>query len=324
MKVSFVSDTRRFLRKTLSLSLFLTVFLSFLFPFALRAEPEERGEPKSLFLWNKEIQYQLLLHPDSKATFDGESFARVKEGTTTHFVVLNPAFLEKEGRELFHRLSLQAKNKIFEPSPALVSLEKKVLSQDSSCKIPRKDRSIRKALEILQSSLEDSAWAPAWLEAVRGSATKKEAEVRFVQHFTKERLATLEVHEVAHLIDLEDHGDDGSPNYDRFTELNAFFSELAYSSNPKDVMAQALSGLIDEMDEGKATDYSGSKVGQVLSFLNKNLSSHPRNQGFSCGWKNLTHLNNPDFAEAGKALYLENHQAFASLGGAANFSPSGE
>jgi hypothetical protein len=308
----------------IALPLFFSFLFFFFLPLRARADLASNGEQKSLLIWDKKVQYQLLIQSDPKAVYDGESFARLKDGVETRFVVLNPAFSEKEGRELFHRLSCKTKTFTFAANPALENLEKKFLSEDLSDKILRKDRSLRKALVILQCHLEQSAWAELKARALRESPSRREAELRFVQYFEKVRMKSVEIHEVAHLIDLEENGDDPSLDFDRYTELNAFFSELAYGSNPQDVMAQALAGVIDEMEDGKSTDYSSFKVANVLKILKQD----PRfREGFPeplSGWSLLMKVKNSDFSEAGKSLYRDNRQAFSSSGSPTFFSPSGE
>jgi len=302
----------------------LTLSFCALFPCKSKADPIENGEVRSSSLWDKKLQYRLIIHPDPKASYDGESFARIKDGAKTLFVILNTAFLEKEGLNLFHRLSEKEKANSVDGAFNLSRLEKKVFLKDSTCRILRNDREVRRMLELLQSRFERDAWEGALWAALLQSSSRKEAEHRFVQYFEAVRKVSLEVHEVAHLIDLEEKGDDSSPEFDRYSELNAFYSELAYGSNPQDVLAQALSGVIEEMDERKPSDYSSAKVATVLALLEKDPSFHEGFPRSSCGWTALTQVKKNAFVEAGRQLYQENLQAFASQIPSVMSSLSGE
>jgi hypothetical protein len=315
-------STRRLARTTLVFALPLA-FLA-LFPGPSKADPNETGQIKSSNLWDKQLQYRLVIHPDPKASFDGESFAQIKDGVKTLFVILNTAFLEKEGLHLFHRLSEKENAKSLDGASSLSRLETTVFLKDSTCRITRNDRSVRKMLELLQSRLERDAWEGAFWAALRQSSSRKEAEHRFVQYFEAVRKVSLEVHEVAHLIDLEEKGDDSSPEFDRYSELNAFYSELAYGSNPQDVLAQVLSGVVEEMSQGKSSDYSSTKVSTVLELLGKDPRFHEGFPKSSCGWTALTRVKKNAFVEAGRKLYQENLQAFASPSPSLVSSPSGE
>ncbi|MCC6271828.1 MAG: hypothetical protein IT572_00050, partial [Deltaproteobacteria bacterium] len=118
-------------------------------------------------------------------------------------------------------------------------------------------------LRALQIRLENAAWRDLHERCVAARKARKD----FVQAFALARLASVEEHEVSHLIDLARGGDEASPAFARETELKAFYAELARGGNPLDSMSQALAGLLDEVGRGRTVDYSRDKVATVLRFL---------------------------------------------------------
>jgi hypothetical protein len=120
------------------------------------------------------------------------------------------------------------------------------------------------------------------------------------------RLKTIELHEVSHLIDMRGVEDIQGEAFERFTELNAFYTELAFGSNPHDVMAQGLAGLLDELRQGRPVDYSIQKVATVLHFLKKcpvwGKTSPSGSLPTRC-LELLATLKKSDFILAGKELY---------------------
>src|SRR5262249_54412216 len=117
-------------------------------------------------------------------------------------------------------------------------------------------------LQGIENTLEEVAWRETYRSAWQDNASREMAVRNFVAEFVRVRMFNIERHEAAHLLDLQNNPfkiakrDD---SYEKFTELNAFYTELAYSPNPLDVMAQAASGLLEEMRQKKQVDYSLEK-----------------------------------------------------------------
>src|SRR5262249_16796858 len=155
---------------------------------------------------------------------------------------------EKEAAQLFQRFENPVAARDNTSTEKLEALEKDLSGLTTAEAVPTADAPLKAALKELQLQLEDLAWHPLYEAALQDAKDKKAAQRRFADQFTQIRLDTIERHEVAHLIDLKENSTPSDPHFEKYSELNAFYTELAYGARPKDVMAQALSGLIDELN----------------------------------------------------------------------------
>jgi hypothetical protein len=143
------------------------------------------------------------------------------------------------------------------------------------------------------------AWRGLFQNSLEKTASLKKAEELFVKAFIASRMRTIHFHEAAHIIDCSKTTDRETTKFKRYSELNAFYTELAYSENPKDVLAQTLVGVLDELKQGKSVDFSIEKLTSLLNYLqNKKTGSTP-----------LAQAKNQDFHEAGHFLYISHTKA---------------
>jgi hypothetical protein len=259
-------------------------------------------ELRSRVVWGQAVEYQLILKNNPRLPFDGEASRKQVKGRETHFILLNKAFFHKEAKSLFARFEKDASAQKQNPPSGeqLRHLEERLLSLLNSTKeLPNLDQETELSLKQLESYLEYLAWSPLYQQAKQNSVSQKEAEQYFERQFTQTRLETIEWHEAAHLADIKGKSDTQGEAFSRFTELNAFFAELVYGANPHDVMAQALTGLIDELRRGQNVDFSRHKVVTLLDFFN----DAPHSGGCL---EMLSQLKTADFVLAGQELRRKN------------------
>lgn len=285
----------------------------------------ENLSSRSLRIWDKNIDYQLEIKNDPQWPSDGESFKKLIKGRPIYHVVINRAFYQKEAEQLFRQFEQVPKNQFTDKQfdfPEWRHFEKNLLSlRESSFK--EKKSQVKSTLKALKGKLEYLAWFKVYEKSVKESVSKEEAQRKFTQQFSQIRDKIIEYHEVAHVIDLmkvsveESH----SAEFERYTELNAFYTELAYSENPYDTMAHAVVGLLDEIDQAKTTDYSIEKVSTLLRFLKECPRFaelfRPGNRMALCCFEVLAKINSMDFVFVGNELYRRNlsslRQKLASL-----------
>lgn len=280
------------------------------FSSSVRAEEttKDGGEIRYLQVWGRKVEYHFLLQWNSMIHDDGEAFRTTWKGRPANFVVLNRAFFETDARELFRDLyrSKGTEKNLLSNAEFLAGLEKRLFSVQGTSPVSRQTLS---ALRALQFSLEQAAWREDYEESWKGASGYKAAEAKFAARFLQVRMKTNEYHEVAHLIDLTESSDNDSDPFNRYTELNAFYTELAYGENPQDVMVQALSGLLEEIEQGKTLDYSIEKVATVLRFLKDHSAFVKRLQppeAFPTPFQMLVSLSRPDWSFTGRELYKKN------------------
>ncbi len=254
--------------------------------------------------------------------FDGEASFEIVNGQKIFRVVLNPVFFEREARNLFRRLAREKEESVRGGfgvnNESLLQLEKHLseMGHDgkSFAKLPLDPRT---ELKMVQQGLEKLAWQGLFEDCRKNAKSNKEAEKNFVQKFTQERMATIERHEAAHVLDLKTaDGKMNEEDFAKFTELNAFYTELAFGSNPLDVMSQAISGLIDEMGKGKPIDFSVDKVATVIRFLKKcpRFASRFSNKKMpKCCLEMLADLTHQEFHFAAKELYRNNYRSLKPI-----------
>lgn len=206
------------------------------------------------------LEYRLQIENNPRVAHDGQAFVRTEAGKRIYTVLLNRAYFEREGGEIFDRLSKGSESRRESPEAGegIAALEADWFSPGH---IPVAE------LRALQIQLENAAWRELHERCVAAHASARKARRDFVRAFARARLASIEEHEVSHLIDLARGGDEASPDFARETELKAFYAELARGGNPLDSMSQALAGLLDEVRRGRTVDYSREKVAAVLRFL---------------------------------------------------------
>ncbi len=259
-------------------------------------------EEKSLQLWGEEIQYSLKIQKNSALEQDGESFLKKgKKGRTLH-VVLNPVYFSSEAKALFERLSQEKKAPAVEGDmEQWKEIEGHLLAGRSL------SPELREVLRGLKSSFETAAWREVFQDCLPKTGSHVAARACFVEAFTQTRLRTIEYHEVSHLLDLRQAaGESESPDFERDSELKAFFTELKYGENPLDVMAQALAGYLDEAQQGKSVDFSTLKVRKVLEFTKKHRKFASRlkaGKNARCCLDMLREMALQDYQLAGQELY---------------------
>ncbi len=293
--------------------------------FSVPAFTYENSSPRYRQIWGQDVAYQLEIKNDPQWPSDGESFKKMVKGRAVYHVVLNRAYYKKEAEQLFRQFEqmpkIQFTDSLFN-FPEWKHFEKDLLSiKDAPLKV--KNIHVKSTLKALKGKLEYLAWFKVYEKSVKESVSKEEAQRKFTQQFSQIRDKIIEYHEVAHVIDLmkvsveESH----SAEFERYTELNAFYTELAYSENPYDTMAHAVVGLLDEIDQAKTTDYSIEKVSTLLRFLKECPRFaelfRPGNRMALCCFEVLAKINSMDFVFVGNELYRRNlsslRQKLASL-----------
>lgn len=293
---------------------FSLLVLAVLFPAVAHARATGvEGTSRQLEIFGKTVDYQLVLKKDPRLTYDGEAYAKEIHGENIYFAVLNQAFFEKEAHLLFQRFANSPTSAASSlPAKSLTSLETELVAlRNASEPIPMADATRKAALRDLQVQLERLAWFELYEESLQTAVNNKEAERLFSEQFTRIRLETIERHEVAHLLDLKENLINSGAHFEKYSELNAFYAELAYSARPLDVMAQALAGLIDELNRGQVVDQSLTKVATVLEFIKKCprfAKLFPKGPMAKCCLEILAQIQNPDFILVGQQLYHKNQQ----------------
>lgn len=251
----------------------------------------------SLSLWNQEIKHVLLIKNDPRLPFDGEAYTKTHKGVEKNFIVLNKAYFEKEAKELFQKfvkIRNAPANKAKHPYYQLSELEREILLAHNSTNRPLMlNYKLKSVLRELKESMEMQAWSALFQNSVEKTDSLKKAEEFFIKYFIASRMKTIHFHEAAHIIDCSKTTDRDSVKFKRYSELNAFYTELAYGENPRDVISQTLVGVLDELKQGKSVDFSIEKLTSLLNYLkNKNTGSTL-----------LALVNNQNFREAGHFLY---------------------
>ncbi len=280
-----------------------------------KAPSSKSSEVRSLQLWDQSVQYQLTIHENARLPYDGESYAKDVDGKKVYHVSLNKVFFEREAKDLFRRLSNDSLN----PSKAnplisnqrLMDLERGLLALRREGKAwGALNSDSLEDLRRLQLLLEGLAWNELFQSSLKRTFSAKQAEKLFVTEFTRNRLQTIEHHEASHVIDLMNSAKGGdSTEFERHSELNAFYTELVYGTHPLDVMSQAIAGFIDEMRQGKPVDFSIEKVATVVGFIKKcpkYASRLAKGKMSRCCLEVLAELSREDFKLAGQDLYRKN------------------
>lgn len=272
-----------------------------------QAKLEPPVESRSLTIWNRPVEYRLLIQENSALKFDGEAFVKTHEGRRVNYVSLNRAFLKKEAEDLFLRFEKTGESMTGFPIPAknqLMTLERELMiSQGHVLSVGAKN-----SLRALQLHFEALAWNPVYRDALQGAASRQAALNRFTEKFIQIRSRAIEYHEASHLIDIAEAVETESQAFEKYTELNAFYTELAYGDNPYDVLSQGLVGLRDEMNRGGSVDYSLEKVLAILRFLRECplYAKAFRGPMAKCCLEILARLQRRDLILAGETLYREN------------------
>jgi hypothetical protein len=213
-----------------------------------------------------------------------------------------------EARRLFERFTSSTKNQSH-VSTGLKTLEAAVRNMNPKQAIPPLPHFIA-ALTELKERLENMAWLPLYREARAHTQSDEAAWQWFEKRFIARRLKNIEVHEGAHLLDVEHHPNDirqsSKPgrHFNRQTELNAFFAELKYGGMPRDALAHALARMIDELTSQRTIDHSHQKVLAVLNAMAVDSDRWlARRSDVDCLIGCWLHMSLHDFASLGDALY---------------------
>lgn len=280
-------------------------------------------EEKTLQIWDQDVQYQYLAKKNPKVDFDGETSFEIVNGQKIFRVVINAVYFEREAKALFRRflrdkeqsvrVSLDVDNEeLFQLEKHLSQLDQ---GKESFAKLPFDPRM---ELRAVQQTLEKLAWQGLFEDCRKNAKSLKEAERKFVEKFSQDRIATIERHEAAHVLDLKKatKSDTEQEGFARFTELNAFYTELAFGSNPLDVMSQAIAGLVEELDKGKPVDFSVAKVASVISFLKRCprfASRFSAKKMPKCCLEMMGEFTHKDFQLTATELYRKNYQGFKPI-----------
>lgn len=287
------------------------IFLAFSALNARRAAAHSASETvvKTRQFEGGQLEYRVEIENKPGARYDGQAFTRSRNGKTSYVVVLNRAFFAKESKEIFRRLQQGHR-----PAPppelfqnALADLDSWAAQSRPRSQPEGKDFVAR--LRLVQTYLEDLAWRGAYEACLAKETAAGEAERCFTAAFSASRLATIEEHEVAHLLDLAAGGDPDSAGFARYTELNAFYAELFRGANPLDTLSQALVGGMEELRRGATVDYSLEKIRRVLTFITSSRRFRPllaRASGPRCCLEVLAQLSPEDFVFTGRELGRQN------------------
>jgi hypothetical protein len=278
-------------------------------------------EGKTLQIWDQDVQYQYLVKKNPNVDFDGETSFEIVNGKKIFRVVINPIYFEREARDLFRRFLRDKEQSVrgsFVDNEELFQLEKQLSAMGQHGKVPAQlSFDPRVELKMVQQTLEKLAWQGLFEDCRKNAKSIKEAERNFIQKFTQDRILTIERHEAAHVLDLKAaDGNTDQESFARFTELNAFYTELAFGSNPLDVMSQAISGLVEELDKGRPVDFSVEKVATVISFLKKCprfASRFSAKKMPKCCLEMLADLTHQEFHFAAKELYRNNSRGIRPI-----------
>ncbi|MBI2337183.1 MAG: hypothetical protein HYU97_10545 [Deltaproteobacteria bacterium] len=256
---------------------------------------------KSRMLWNQTIDYQLQIVVDASLAYDGESTLSHQQDKIQYHVMLNTAFLEKEAEELFARfakINSIASEQLLPAPQDLLELEQALLEKRVSLSHRQ-----NQVLRHLQESFEFLAWYKTYQQSWKGASISEQARAKFTQAFLASRIHSIEAHELGHLIDLKQRPI--VQDFKKFSELNAYYTELFYGGNPYDTLAQALAGVRDEMRQKKSVDFSHEKVLVLLQWV-ANMDPHMMNAQDplkKCCLVKLLNYKASNLAQLGKALY---------------------
>ncbi|KAB2832827.1 MAG: hypothetical protein F9K48_09695 [Candidatus Brocadia sp.] len=308
-------------------ALFLAISLSFGFAATGHAKSltnsKNSYEEKTLQIWDQDVQYHYLVKKNPNVDFDGETFFEILNGQKIFRVVINPVYFEKEAGILFRRFSRDKEQAVHDRfdfnSAKLFQLENHLSKMSHWEQVPAElpfDPQVE--LKRVQRSLEKLAWQGLFEDCRKNAKSLKEAERKFVEKFTQDRIATIERHEAAHVLDLKKATKSitDQEGFARFTELNAFYTELAFGTNPLDVMSQAIAGLVEELDKGKPVDFSVAKVASIISFLKKCprfASRFSAKKMTKCCLEMMGEFTHKDFQLTATELYRKNYQGFKPI-----------
>ena len=245
------------------------------------------GVRKTATLWGHTVSYRFIPINNERVRYDGTAYvAADKKGNRENRLVLNSAFFKKEAELIFGDFEKQPNPSIglrvdLAEFIAVLSSAEQRLGEGDGLKGDQKKKLLTH-LRDLEHQLQYAAWY--------GIYKRSKDENDFARAFAEVRASTIEYHELSHLRDeLEWAGLAGpdSPELKRDdavfwnqTEVRAFLTELAYGSNPRDSIFQAVTGGIQEIERGKNMDFSIQKLNSVLKIAQK-LSPMPMN-GFAC------------------------------------------
>lgn len=211
-------------------------------------------QEKKASLWGETFSYQLVILTKKNAIYDGKAFTVERGAKKIRRVVLNNAFFEKEGLELWNEF-IKGTPPSLAGSPPLMEFLDKLKSFNGS-----EINNLVDQLTILKNQLQYASWYDVYQQA-------KGDKKKFVKQFVKLREETIEYHELSHLLDeirLERRKGSTDEKFAQDTELRAFLTELVYGENPRDSLWQVVSGVLAEIKMSSVSDYSIHKLVEVL------------------------------------------------------------
>lgn len=283
---------------------FIALFaLSPTLTFADKSNSNISAETRSLSIWNQAIKYEYSVKQDESVDYDGEAFVRNQDGRKVNVVIMNKIFFKKEAQNLFKKFKHSDIENIALSEEELTLLEKKLsLGQADQLFGFAGRNDLKSAAKRLQAAFEYKAWHDIYQDAIKNNSSISKAESEFSEKFSQIRMRTIEYHEVSHLADLSKAKGNIRSDFEKFTELNAFYTELAYGENPWDVMSQALTGVVDELTQQKSVDFSIEKVASAIKVLKNGRSKVAFNNLLQ-----MIHLNGQDYILAGKNLHQHSY-----------------
>ncbi len=271
--------------------------------FADKSTTPISAEVRAISIWNQPIKYEYSVKQDQSVDYDGEAFVKDQDGRRVNVVILNKVFFKKEAQNLFRKFKHSDVDNIALSDEELILLEKKLgLGQADQLFGFSGRNDLKSAAKRLQAAFEYKAWHGIYEDSIKNNSSASKAESEFSDKFTRIRMRTIEYHEVSHLADLANAKGNLRSDFEKFTELNAFYTELAYGENPWDVMSQAMTGVVDELTQQKSVDFSIEKVASAIKVL-----KNGRSKGSFNNLLQLIHLNEQDYIVAGKNLHQRSY-----------------
>lgn len=243
------------LRKIILLSLILVGL--FWAPFSYASVQQ-----KEATLWGETFSYQLVILTKSNVSYDGKAFTIKSGAKKIRRVVLNNAYFEKEANELWNSF-LNGTNPSLVGSPQLMAF----LAQLKSLHGNNNSSYLLDQLVLLKRQLQYASWYDIYKKKLEQTKNSSQAKKEFKKEFIQLRMATIEAHELSHLLDeihLEQGQGKADEQFAHDTEVKAFLTELVYGANPRDSLWQVVTGALDEI---KAVGPSDDSIHKLTQFL---------------------------------------------------------
>jgi len=235
---------------------FLTVLgiFSFLIPALALANQ------KPLSIWGQELNYEVVSLSNKHRSYDGLAIRLNRSGKKINRVILNTAYFQQEATEIWEDFQYNPKPSVI-VSPNLMTFLVNLMETNRNFS---QKQSLISQLGELKEQLQYAAWQKVYAKA----KNKKE----FIRLFIQTRKKTIEYHELSHLLDavlwekqqLTSHEMRDEKQFAHDTEVRAFLTELVYGPNPQDSLWQIVTGVLQEIKQGRSIDYSVEKLKDIL------------------------------------------------------------